>query len=136
MGGRGSSSRRRRGATAALTLFCAPFVLAGCATNRYAGVSLIPGAADPQLQALAQRARAGDKQAQLELGIRYEEGRGVPVDLGRAAHFYRLAARDTGGPIYTYVPRVGRQAGRVVVVNAGPREPGLAEARARLERLQ
>ena len=38
----------------------------------------------PELQALAERARGGDQQAQLELGIAYEEGRGVAANRKRA----------------------------------------------------
>ena len=42
---------------------CAPALLAGCTASTYSGISLHPGAADPELQTLAYRAQAGDKHA-------------------------------------------------------------------------
>jgi hypothetical protein len=71
------------------------------------------------------------------LGIRYEEGRGVERDLGRARKFYRAAASDSGGTMWTYSSPVGNGTkGRVVPVRRGLRQSGLAEARERLERLE
>jgi TPR repeat protein len=78
--------RALRGFAAALLALAAPLTLAACAPTSYAGISLKPGAADPELQSLARRAQGGDKHAQLELGIRYEEGRGVPANLDRASY--------------------------------------------------
>jgi hypothetical protein len=60
-------------------------VATACASSNYMGISLAPGAAPTDVQHLAARAQAGDKQAQLELGERFEEGRGVPTDRGRRA---------------------------------------------------
>lgn len=113
-------------------------LLGGCATmDSYAGIPLSPGAAPPEVQALAERARGGDKQAQLEFGIALEEGRGVPVDLGRARKLYAQAAADSGGTIWVYVPAVGNGTkGRVMPINQGPKRPGLAEARERLKKLK
>ena len=128
--------KRSRIALVALALACAP-LMAGCAANRYAGIPLAAGTADRQIQALAWRARAGDKRAQLALGIRYEEGRGVPVDRRRAERLYRLAATDSVGTMWVYQPPFGKNtSGHVVPVGNGVRQSGLAEARARLERLQ
>ena len=85
---------------------------------------------------LALRAQAGDKQAQLELGIAFEEGRGVAKDIGKARTLYRLAAADSGGTLWVYSPPVGREtSGRVIPVNRGPVQAGLPEARMRLEAL-
>lgn len=124
-----------RNALAALALTAAP-LLTGCAAHSYAGISFAPGAADPELQILARRAQAGDKHAQLELGIRYEEGRGVAVDLKRAVRLYRLAASDSGGPVQVYSPPVGRNGqGRVIAVGSTARLEGLPEAAARLHHL-
>jgi hypothetical protein len=124
-------------ATAALVLLCAPPLLAGCAANSYAGIPFAVGAADPELQGLAMRAQAGDKQAQLELGIRFQEGRAVPVDLRRAERLYALAASDSGGTMYIYSPPVGSNGrGQVIPVNSGPRQRGLSEARRRWTRLR
>jgi hypothetical protein len=113
-------------------------VLAGCAApSSYAGISLKPGAVDPQLQELARRARAGDKHAQLDLGIRYEEGRGIEPDLAIAKRLYRAAAspRRERSLIYFPPPRPGA-AGRVLPVRSGVSEPGLAEAAQRLAGLK
>lgn len=39
--------------------------------------------------------------------VRYEEGRGLPIDLLRAERLYSLAAADSGGAMWVYVPSVG-----------------------------
>jgi hypothetical protein len=112
--------------------------LAGCgAPSSFQGIGFAAGAASTEIQTLAQRAAAGDKWAQLELGIRFEEGRGVPVSWDRAARLYRMAAETTGGTIMVYVPPVtpGRT-GRVMPLSSGPRMVGLAQARDRLEALR
>ncbi|PSJ40782.1 SEL1-like repeat protein [Allosphingosinicella deserti] len=111
--------------------------LAACAQpDSYAGIRLGAGAADPALQALAARAQAGDKTAQLELGIRYQEGRGVPRDLGLAKRLYLGAAAPSGGTTWIYVPGVSKSRGSVMPVNMGPHVPGLPEAKERLRRLR
>lgn len=108
-----------------------------CANNSYMGIPLAAGLAVPELQNLASRAQAGDKQAQFELGIRYEEGSGLPIDRGRARKLYQLAADDSGGTLWVYSPPAGSGAsGRVIPVDSGPKRPGLPEARLRLERLK
>ncbi|WP_143084890.1 SEL1-like repeat protein [Novosphingobium sp. CF614] len=102
----------------------------------YMGIPLFAGQVAPELQQLAARARAGDKQAQLDLGIAFEEGHGVEQDLGKARDLYRLAASDSGGPVWVYVPSVGNGTkGRVMQVDRGPKMSGLAEAKARLDLL-
>ena len=51
----------------------------------------------------------------------------------RAAQLYRAAGSPSGGTLYVYSPPVGSEkAGRVIPVNAGPRQPGLPEAQSRL----
>ncbi|MFA5968535.1 MAG: hypothetical protein WC816_04755 [Sphingomonas sp.] len=114
---------------AALTACAAP--------SHYAGVDLHPGVVSPDLQSLAVQAQSGSKQAQLELGIRYEEGDGVPQDYARAKRLYRMAASDSGGTLWVYAPSPGGGApGRVMPVDRGPRVAGLAEARRKLQELQ
>lgn len=135
MRGGGCLSRRFRGAVAALILLSAPPLLAGCSTSSYADIPLAPGAADSELRTLAIRAQAGDKQAQLDLGIRYEEGRGVRTDLRRARRLYAQAARDSGGPIFVYTPPVGRAPGGLMRLEQGPRVSGLEAAKRRLSKL-
>jgi len=101
------------------------------------GIPLTPGEAHPALQQFAQRAQAGDKQAQYDLGLCYEMGLGVPVDRNRARKLYRLAASDSGGTIWIYTPPVSKgTAGRVMPVETGPRQPGLAAAQRRLEQME
>jgi hypothetical protein len=129
-----SSGRRLRAAAAALLPLCATPLLAACAANAYAGVPLAAGAADPGIQDLARRARAGDGRARLELGIRYEEGRGVPLDLDRAERLYLAAAFDRGSRLDVYLPPVSGGAGRMLSVD-GPGGGGLDEALVRLARL-
>ena len=116
-------------------------MLAGCAApSRYMGIDIASTSADVEradLQSLASRAQSGDKQAQLELGIRFEEGRGVTRDLKKARKLYAKAATSSGGTIWVYSPPVGNgTSGRVIPVNAGPRQHGLAEAKRRLEGLE
>jgi len=47
-------------------------------------------------------AEKGDADAQVALGVMYEDGKGVPQDYAEAARWYRLAARqgDTTAPFY------------------------------------
>jgi hypothetical protein len=112
--------------------------LSACgAPASYFGIPLNTRTDDAELQSLAERARGGDKHAQLELGRRYEEGRGVRADRGRALKLYRKAAADRGGTQLIYIPS-SRPGGRAmtVPVSSGPRSAGLPEAAARLLRLQ
>jgi hypothetical protein len=93
--------------------------------------------ADMPLTALASEAQGGSKQAQLELGIRFEEGRGVERDVSKARKLYGSAASDSGGTIWVYSPPVGNgTSGRTIPVNTGPKRSGLAEAKRRLEGLE
>lgn len=118
---------------AAMTLF-----LSGCGpATSYQGISLQRGAAAPEVQALAVRAAGGDKQAQLDLGMRFEAGHGVPLDWERAERLYRTAAAQSGGTTMVYVPATRRGGtGTVMPVSSGPVVPGLPEARVRLEALR
>jgi hypothetical protein len=118
-------------------LLAAALLIGGCASQQYMGVSLKPGGADPAVQALAVRASTGDKQAQLDLGIRFEEGAGVARDLDTAKKLYRQAASDSGGTIWVYTPPVGNgTSGRVVPVESGTKQYGLAAAQRRLGALK
>lgn len=102
----------------------------------FMGIAFAPTGVSTELSDRARQAQAGDKHAQLQLGIAFEEGRGVARDLDKARAFYRMAASPSGGQIWVYTPPVGNgTSGRVMPVNAGPRIPGLEEAKWRLERL-
>ena len=79
-----------------------------------------------------------NKQAQMELGKRFEEGRGVARDPEMARSYYRMAARDLqrGAPIFaeglaTYaVSGIGGH-----TIYARTRGDGLTEAKSRLREL-
>ena len=89
------------------------------------------------LSRLALLASMDDKRAQLELGIRFEEGIGLPIDLDRARQLYGRAASASGGTLWVYSPPVGNAtSGRVIPIEQGPRMPGLVEAQGRLEQLE
>ena len=83
---------------------------------------------------LAGLAWTANKPAALELGIRFEERRGVPRDLEKARKLYRIAVISTGGTTFYYSPGANGNAGQLIPLFA-PEEPGLAEAKARLEAL-
>lgn len=109
----------------------------GCTSQSYAGIDLRPGAAPSELQALAVQAHAGDKQAQFELGTRFENGEGVSRDMAKAKVLYRRAASDGGGPLQVYSPPVsGSDTGRIVTIDQGPRTSGLLKAKERLAALR
>jgi TPR repeat protein len=106
---------------------------------------------DVPLVALARLAAANDKQAQLELGIRFEEGIGVERDRDAARKLYRMAARDSssGTPIgfQNYSGNLLDPAGAMDNPANDPRNArglapawtsprGLPEARARLAALE
>lgn len=110
--------------------------LSACAAStHYMGIDIASESVLRDIRSLAQRAQAGDKHAQLELGIAFELGRGVPRDLEAARSLYKLAASDSGGPIWVYVPGVNGSAGRVMQVGDAPFQVGLAAAAQRLEAL-
>ena len=115
----------------------AELLLTACAGNSYMGIEFADGRTSPEVRELAALAQTGDKRAQLELGIRFEEGRGVKRDVGPARNLYRLAAADSGGPVWVYSPPVREgEAGRVLQVGAAPKQTGLEEACRRLKALE
>lgn len=117
----------------AFPFICLAALLAApaCASTSYMGISMLPGEAAPEVQALAGRAREGDKQAQFDLGVRFEDGRGVPVNLRKAVKLYRYAASNTGGNRTIFVPDGGGVA--ATTVNSGDLIPGLPAAWARAQ---
>lgn len=127
---------RRRRVRQAWHVVIAGLLLSTCASSNYFGIPFGVGQADPELQRLASRARVGNKRAQLELGIMFEEGRGVARDVGKAKSLYRQAASDSGGKIWVYAPSLrDGTGGKVVPIDRPPHTAGLPEARIRLERL-
>jgi hypothetical protein len=113
----------------------------GCAVNSYMGIPLVrstadaglqAGAAEPSLQLLAARARAGDKQAELDLAERFELGRGVTRDLKRAQQLYASAARDSKKRMSLYIATPGGRTASIQREFAETRFDGLTEAKVRL----
>lgn len=117
------------GSTAVLIAACA-------APSRYASIDLRAGGTPSEIQQLAARAQTGEKSAQLELGIRYEQGRGVPTDLKRAAKLYRSASRDEAQRKCVYSPAIGGAPAGIVSLQSGGSGVGLVEAKVRLDRLK
>ena len=91
---------------------------------------------DASTDALQCHAARGDKAAQLELGIRYDEGRGVAADPARAASLYAAAAAFTSGLMFIYTPPVGASPGRTLPYRTGPDQNSLPEAMYRLALLR
>ncbi|MDE1467067.1 hypothetical protein [Aurantiacibacter sp. D1-12] len=98
--------------------------------NRWANVPVVT---------LAQAAQSGNKRAQLELGIRFEEGsRGVEQNWDNALALYTLAARHTParqGLIVSGSAETAGQGGGLSRGEISRRVPGLRDARRRLEAL-
>ncbi len=127
---------KTNGTSRALSVILAVALMtSGCASHSYMGVSLKSGGADPTVQALAARAQAGDRQAQLDLGIRFLNGQGMTADERRACDLFRLSASDTKGQLWVYTPSPGGGApARVLSVQNRTPSAGLPAARAWLER--
>lgn len=109
----------------------------GCARSTYMGIALAAGEVAPEVRALAQHAMEGDKRAQFDLGVRFEEGKGVLRDLDRAIELYRMSASDSRGSAWIFSPPVrAGNTGQVRLVDVGLRRAGLEEARKRLAALE
>lgn len=91
------------------------------------------GYADTPIAQLANAAQSGNKTAQLELGIRFEEGRGVTKDLNKAKRLYEKAASDDLK--YVDVYQTDADGGRITKLAAGTLGNGLPAAKLRLARL-
>lgn len=129
------NSGRRINCKIGIATLVALLHLSGCISNSYLGISLRPQKFDNGISEIARRARAGDKQAQLELGIRYEEGRDVQRNIGRAIRLYRLAASTRPNRIWVYSLGTGRMRGSLTSIPTSLPGPGLEEAKQRLNRL-
>ncbi len=130
--------RRIRLCVAALFVIGAMASACASTASPYYGIDLSAVYADAstetaQIQALARRAKAGEKQAQLALGIRFEEGEGVPRDLEAARALYSQAAEDTQLKHTAFISDGG--ATRAETVYTGV-EKGLEEAADRLRQLE
>lgn len=101
--------------------------LGACSGTSYMGISL---QSDSEISALARQAKAGDKNAQYQLGMRFENDDQVPSNQEKARKLYFLAATPTGGSQITYVPT--NNGVKPQLINRGPLVAGIAEAREKL----
>lgn len=105
-------------------------------THEFMGLDFNSKGLSSEIRNLARHAQAGDKQAQFELGFLFEEGRGVARDLHKAKALYLMAATTNKGQVWVYSPSArGAGRGRVMQIDGGKQQPGLPEAKARLEAL-
>lgn len=103
-------------------------------SGRYMGIDRAN--LDPATQTWFDRAQAGDKQAQFELGMRYANGDGVTIDCQKARKLLRQAATRAGGTLWVYSPPVTKGgSGRVIPLDQGPVQPGLQTAKDALVKL-
>lgn len=132
----GSGFLRRRGLARCVgaALGAALLLLPGCVSAMNAGVPLVAASANPAVHGLAVRARAGDKQAQFDLGMRFETGDGVEQSWTQAMKLYRTAAHDEPGTQWPYMPSPGGGAPAMVIpVKTGVPRQGLDAAKRRLD---
>ena len=116
---------------ARLFILIAMLTVSAC-SGRYLGIDRTH--LDPSARTWYDRAQAGDKQAQYELGLRFARGDGVPRDCERARKLFRQAATNSGGTLWVYSPPVTKGGqGRVIPVDRGPVQPGLPAAQQALE---
>ena len=118
-----------------MALAAAPAGPAGCPwVSAASKVTTIACEALP-IAKLAAFASMDSKPALLELGIRFEEGRGVPQDWKRAEKAYRLAAWTNSAVVGQQVAGVGGRPGTFepIIVQG---TPGLVSADERLARLR
>lgn len=109
-------------------------VLTGCTSGH---LDIDRSTLAPALYPLAERAELGDKQAQFDLGMRYANGDGVPLDCSSARRLLRLAASQSGGTLRVYSPPVTNGgSGRVIPIDRGPVRPGLQTAEDALMKLE
>ncbi|MEP0191124.1 MAG: SEL1-like repeat protein [Erythrobacter sp.] len=87
------------------------------------------------LNALAMASATGSKHAQLELGKRFEDGRGVELDLEKAEKLYKRASQTTGGAMSTCVWNEHTKTCTPIIIDL-PYDHGLAEATERLTQLR
>lgn len=113
------------------------FGLIACSSNReYFGIELNYSGPPTEVQQLAQLAATGDKQAQLQLGVHFEEGEGVEQSYRTARELYSLAAEPIGGVIYVYRASITEDdAVSIATIDLGPRVSGLSEAARRISEL-
>lgn len=118
-----------------LILMCVMFALAqptNATSSQNIGTSLSEGATNTTIQALTAKAESGDKQAQFDLGVVYEQGNGVKRNLEKARQLYVMASLDSGGPIWNYIPANGNAASRMEKITGRPFVRGLELARNKL----
>tara|TARA_R100000501_G_scaffold5804_1_gene12743 strand:+ start:32934 stop:33380 length:447 start_codon:yes stop_codon:yes gene_type:complete len=106
----------------------------GCTATHYPGISDVEVTSREQqrLGDLVAAAERGEKHAQVKLGDLYLCGTGVPRDRELAEKLYESAAKPGGGRTHMFVPGTPLYPGHVQVLDKGPAQAGLPEARLRL----
>lgn len=112
---------------AARTLLLPLALLTAACGGRYMGLD--PARLDASTVSLLERGQIGDKHAQLQLGMAFARGDGVPQDCEKAQKLVRQAAAKSGGTLWVYSPPVTKGgAGRIIPMDTGPERSGLPEA--------
>ncbi len=132
----------RRSRLAGVALITSALCVGGCGAvvrdsvvRSYMGVPFDASSTSPEVSKLARRAVSGDKQAQFDLGLAFEEGHDVERDIKKARKLYQLAAGDTCGALTIYQPGVGTAPGKVVQLPPPSCIKGLEIAKAKLAEL-
>lgn len=79
---------------AAALLLCATAAASGQTATSPSVTTALASSAELRVETLSSRASAGDAQAQYELGRKYADGNGVPMDRPRALMLYTASARQ------------------------------------------
>lgn len=89
----------------------------------------------PDVKALEKKAAAGDAEAQIALGLAYDQGKGVEQDRRKAAEWYGKAAAQGSaeaqfnlGTMYDYGVGVKKDPAKAVELFAKAAEQGMADA--------
>jgi hypothetical protein len=127
------SKLRVRLARVSVAIVGSSMLVSGCASTSYMGISLGLGETQPTVQALAAKARGGDKPSQYELG-RWFEDSSEPEGLRKAIKLYRIAATPRGGTRLFYTS--GSSGVITSVVSSGPLVEGNKAAETRLRELE
>ncbi len=81
----------------------------------------------PFLNELHAVAQQGDIQAQIDLGMMYADGRGVPKDYDQAHKWFSLAAAQASGTMKEELTELRNLVAYMMTLRKSPKPNGLAE---------